>query len=301
MGNYHCADPEQCGGIDLHIHSTASDGTFSPSEIVQLASRAGLKAIAITDHDTLEGSRQALAQGIPSPLHFLTGVEISAQPPAGCAANGSLHILGYGIDPNHGELDQTLNKFQQVRNERTHRILDRLQHLGMPLTMAQVMAEVGQGAASRPHVASAMVKAGIVADIDEAFQRYLSKGCPAYVGKERLSCPQTFELIQAAGGIPVLAHPCLIPCQGDRELADLVASLCKIGLKGIEAYYTEHSPQAVAQYIALAEKFGLAVTGGSDFHGRVTPHVQMGKGKGGLHVPYALFEKLVSNHNLTYF
>jgi predicted metal-dependent phosphoesterase TrpH len=301
MGNYSFADPKQGGGIDLHIHSTASDGTFSPSEILQLASRSGLRAIAITDHDTLDGSRQALECGIPATLHFITGVEISTQPAMDWDAIGSLHILGYGIDPRHSELRQTLSKFQQVRIERTHRILDRLRNLGIPLTMEQVAAEVGQGAAGRPHVASAMVKAGAVADIDEAFQKYLRKGCPAYVSKERLDCLQAFELIRAAGGIPVLAHPSLIPCRSNDELAGLVASLCKIGLKGLEVYYTEHSRQAVALYMALAEKFGLTVTGGSDFHGRLTPHVKMGKGTGELHVPYALFEYLISNHGLTYF
>ena len=289
------------GGIDLHIHSTASDGTCSPSEILQLASRSGLKAIAITDHDTLGGSRQALECGIPTDLHFVTGVEISTQPAMGLDSGGSLHILGYGIDPRHSELEQILNKFQQVRMERIHRILHRLRDLGIPLTVEQVTAEVGEGAAGRPHVASAMVKAGAVADIDEAFKKYLRKGCPAYVGKERLDCLQAFELIRAAGGIPVLAHPALIPCRSDNELADLVAALCKIGLKGLEVYYTEHTPQAVARYMALAEKFDLSVTGGSDFHGQVNPHVQMGKGTGDLHVPYELFEILVSKHGLTYF
>jgi predicted metal-dependent phosphoesterase TrpH len=301
MGNYFCVDSMQCGGIDLHIHSTASDGTFSPSEILQLALQSGLKAIAITDHDTLDGSRQALECGIPADLHFITGVEISTQPAMGWESSGSLHILGYGIDPHHGELGQTLNKFQQVRIERIHRILDRLRHLGIALTVEQVAAEVGEGAAGRPHVATAMVKAGAVTDIDEAFHKYLRKGCPAYVGKERLDCLQAFELIRAAGGIPVLAHPALVPCRSNDELVELVASLCKIGLKGLEVYYTEHSPQDVAFYKALAEKFGLAVTGGSDFHGQLNPHVQMGKGTGGLHVPYALFETLISNYGLTYF
>ena len=294
-------ESKQGGGIDLHIHSTASDGTFSPSEILQLASRSGLRAIAITDHDTLNGSRQALECGIPAELHFITGIEISTQPATDWDSSGSLHILGYGIDPCHVELGQTLEKFQQVRLERIHRILDRLRRLGIPLTLAQVNAEVGEGAAGRPHVASAMVKAGSVANIDEAFQKYLRKGCPAYVSKERLDCLQAFELIRAAGGVPVLAHPGLIPCPRKDELADLVASLCKIGLKGMEVYYTEHSPQAVAFYMSLAEKFGLTVTGGSDFHGQLTPHVQMGKGTGDLHVPFALFENLVSNHSLTYF
>jgi predicted metal-dependent phosphoesterase TrpH len=289
------------GGIDLHIHSTASDGTYSPSEILQLASRSGLRAIAITDHDTLDGSRQALESGIPTGLRFITGVEISTQPAMGWESGGSLHILGYGIDPLHGELAQTLNKFQQIRVERIHRILQRLRNLGIPLTMEQVAAEVGEGAVGRPHLASAMVKAGTVADIDEAFQKYLRKGCPAYVGKERLDCLQAFELIRAAGGIPVLAHPSLIPCRSDGELADLVANLCKIGLKGLEVYYTEHSPMEVTRYKALAENFGLSATGGSDFHGQLNPQVQMGIGKGNLHVPYELFETLISNHGLTSF
>jgi predicted metal-dependent phosphoesterase TrpH len=288
------------GGIDLHIHSTASDGTFSPSEILQLASRSGLRAIAITDHDTLDGSRQALENGIPAGLRFITGVEISTQPAAGWESGGSLHILGYGIDPRHGELDQTLNQFQKIRVERIHRILQRLRNLGIPLTLEQVTAEVGQGAAGRPHLASAMVKAGAVKDIDEAFQKYLRQGCPAYVGKERLDCQQAFELIRAAGGIPVLAHPSLIPCRSDAELADLVADLCKIGLKGLEVYYTDHSPRDVSRYLAMAERFGLSVTGGSDFHGQLNPQVQLGKGKGDLHVPYELFETLIANHHLTY-
>jgi predicted metal-dependent phosphoesterase TrpH len=293
-------ESKQCGGIDLHIHSTASDGTYAPSEILNLAAQSGLQAIAITDHDTLDGSRQVLECDIPSTLHFITGVEISAQPPVGCRASDSLHILGYGVDPNHSELVQTLSKFQQVRDERTHLILDRLHQMGIPLTLEQVMAEVGEGAASRPHVARAMVKAGIAADIEDAFQKFLSKGRPAYVSKERLDCQKAFELIKAAGGIPVLAHPYLIACQGTGELATLIESLCDIGLKGLEVFYPGHPRQAVTLYLALAEKFGLLVTGGSDFHGQLTPDIKIGKGTGDLHVPYDLFEKLISNHSLKY-
>jgi len=259
-----------------------------------------MQAIAITDHDTLDGTRQALECEIPPNLHFITGVEISAQPPANCEAGGSLHILGYGMDPHHGELLQTLRKFQQVRDERTHRMLDRLHQLGIGLTLEQVMAEVGDGAASRPHVASAMVKAGIVGDIEEAFQKYLGKGRPAYVSKERLDCRQTFELIQAAGGIPVLAHPYLIPCRDSHELAALVELLCKIGLKGLEVYYPDHPPEAVKLYKSMAEKYDLSVTGGSDFHGQLTPDIEMGRGSGDLHVPYAVFEELISQHGLKY-
>ena len=162
------------------------------------------------------------------------------------------------------------------------------------------MAEVGEGAASRPHVARAMVKAGIVADIEEAFQRYLGNGRPAYVSKERMDCRQTFQLIRAAGGIPVLAHPFLIPCQGIGQLSALVASLCRIGLKGLEVYYPDHPPRAVTQYLAIAAKHDLSVTGGSDFHGHLIPDIEMGRGRGDLHVPFALFEKMISKHSLHY-
>ena len=291
-------ESKQCGGIDLHIHSTASDGTCSPSEILRLAAQQGLQAIAITDHDTLDGSRQALQQDIPPELRFITGVEISAQPPAKCHAGGSLHILGYGVDPDHPILTDTLRRFQHIRDMRTHRILDRLHDLGIELTLEQVLAEVGDGAASRPHVASAMVKAGIVADIEEAFQKYLKKDRPAYISKERLDCRQTLELILAAGGIPVLAHPYLIQCTEPDDLDGLVEMLSDQGLQGLEVYYPKHSPEAVRQYLSMAEKYGLLVTGGSDFHGALTPEIEMGRGAGDLYVPYNLFERMISDFGL---
>jgi 3',5'-nucleoside bisphosphate phosphatase len=291
-------DSKQCGGIDLHIHSTASDGTCSPSEIIRMAAQEGLQAIAITDHDTLDGARLALAGEIPAALRFITGVEISAQFPAPCATGGSLHILGYGVDPDHPMLVQTLQQFQEIRNNRTHRMLDRLHQLGIRLTLEQVMAEVGQGAASRPHVASAMVKAGIVADIEEAFQKFLGHNRPAYVGKERLDCRRALDLIADAGGIAVLAHPYLIEGRQKDQLAGLVESLCDMGLKGLEVFYPQHPPAAVRQYLEMAEKYGLLVTGGSDFHGRLIPDIRMGRGAGDLHVPYALFEKMVSAFDL---
>ncbi len=237
---------------------------------------------------------------MPSDLHFLTGVEISAQTPPEYGWGGSLHILGYGLDPEHEDLVHTLEKYQRIRDERTHRILDRLHELGITLSLEQVLAEVGEGAASRPHVASAMVRAGIVADIEDAFQKYLKKGRPAYVGKQRLDCRRSFELISAAGGIPVLAHPGLIPCRDANELVRLIESLCRIGLKGLEVYYPDHPPEAVARYLEMAEQYNLAVTGGSDFHGQLTPEVRMGKGSDDMVVPYTVFEHLVSHHSLTY-
>ena len=292
-------DSKNSGGIDLHIHSIASDGSYHPSELLQMAARQGLEAISITDHDTLSGTRIALAGDIPEGLRFITGVEISAQPPTGSSINGSLHILGYGIDPDFPPLVEALTEMQQSRDQRIVHIVNRLNAIDIPLTLQQVLNEVGEGSAGRPHVASAMIKAGIVADVDEAFDRYLAKGGPAFVSKRRLDCKRTLDLIGEAGGIPVLAHPCLIRAYGENEkrtMRQLIHGLVGMGLRGIEVHYPRHSPQDVTDLIATAEQLNLLVTGGSDFHGKISPEIQMGCGLGDLHVPFALFENLLSSH-----
>lgn len=287
-------DSKPYGGIDLHIHSTASDGTYTVPEILHMATRLGLEAISITDHDTLDGSRQALANETPPSLRFITGVEISAQPPAQCKISGSLHILGYGIDPDNSALNQALAELQKARGNRTQRIVELLNRLGIPLTLEKVMREVGQGSAGRPHVANAMIKTGIVADINEAFDRYLAKGSPAYVGKERLECRKTFELIREAGGVPVLAHPYLIQSHQPGALAILVKQLYEFGLMGLEVYYPNHTPEAVSQYLEMAKQYDLLVTGGTDFHGDLIPDIQMGSGKGDFYIPYEIYEALLA-------
>jgi predicted metal-dependent phosphoesterase TrpH len=263
-----------------------------------MAARQGLEAISITDHDTLTGTRTALSGDVPVGLHFITGVEISAQPPSECRISGSLHILGYGIDPDYPPLVDALTEMQHSRNQRITRIVDRLNAIGIPIALNQVLDEVGQGSAGRPHVASAMIKAGVVADVDEAFDRYLAKGCPAFVSKKRLACSRTMELIRAAGGVPVLAHPCLVRIHGNegkKALDPLVNLLVEMGLEGIEVYYPRHSAQDVADLNDTARRLGLLVTGGSDYHGKISPEIQMGCGLGDLHVPFELFEKLVSS------
>jgi predicted metal-dependent phosphoesterase TrpH len=263
-----------------------------------MAARLGLEAISITDHDTLAGTRTALAGNVPEGLHFITGVEISAQPPPEYRIGGSLHILGYGIDPDYLPLVDALTEMQHSRDQRITRIVDKLNAIGIPIDLQQVLDEVGQGSAGRPHVASAMINAGVVADVDEAFDRFLAKGCPAFVGKRRLDCTRTIELIQAAGGVPVLAHPCLIRTHGHegiKALAPLVKRLMDMGLEGIEVYYPRHSAQDVADLTDTAGQLGLLITGGSDFHGKISPEIQMGSGSGDLYVPFELFERLVSN------
>ncbi len=286
-------DSNHLGGIDLHIHSTASDGTCSPSEILQMASDLGLKAIAITDHDTLEGGREVLRGPLPSEPLFLNGVEISTKAPEGFSMGGSLHILGYGVDIDDAPLQQALLELQQARDSRIPRIVARLNQAGVPITMEAVLAHVGDGSPGRPHVARAMIQMGVVADVDEAFDRYLSKGQSAYVDKYRIPCREALALIHGAGGVAVLAHPYLVP-GGQEALTGLIRTLCDMGLKGVEVYYPEHSPQAMALYLALARRFDLLVTGGTDFHGDLLPEIQMGRGRGDLCVPFALYEALMA-------
>jgi 3',5'-nucleoside bisphosphate phosphatase len=293
-------DSEKSGGIDLHIHSTASDGTHSPQAIVEMAANAGLRAISITDHDTLAGCRAAFGGDLPSGLGFITGVEISVQAPENSRIGSSLHILGYGVDPEDAPLCTALDRYQDIRKHRIHRTVERLHQLGIPIVLQQVMCEAGDGVPGRPHVAEAMVKAGYAENINDAFDRYLGNGRPACVGKERMTCRDAFDLISGAGGIPVLAHPYLIAGEQSDRLVELLKRLCGMGLRGIEVYYPKHSPAAVARYLELAAAFDLVATGGTDFHGELIPDIKIGRGSGDLHVPYAVFEELISRHSITF-
>ena len=279
-------------GIDLHIHSSASDGTLSPGEILETACSQNLGAIAITDHDTIDGAKGALQAGIPKTLKFLTGVELSAAPPPFLTHAGSFHILGYGIDLENAPLARALQVLQRARENRNPAIIECLNYLGFDITMDQVVAVVGDGQIGRPHIARAMLQLGYVASIDDAFDRFLGHGQPAYVDKPRISCQQAIDIIKDAGGVAVLAHPILLELNDPMEMEHLVASLKKMGFEGIEVYYPEHSPQATALYEGLAEKYDLLMTGGTDYHGKVKPEIQMGSGTGHLHVPFVLYERL---------
>ena len=286
-------------GIDLHIHSTASDGSFRPAEILDYAQKLNLAAIAITDHDSIDGSREALQIGIPPCLNFLTGVEISAAHPSFFPGSGSFHILGYDIQLDNHDLNQELSKLQDARKNRNPAILDRLNELGLQISLDEVKQEAGDGQLGRPHIAYAMVKKGFVGSIDEAFDKYLGTGGPAYVDKYRIGCEQAINIILGAGGIPVLAHPALLNVENNQKLEALLQNLIKLGLAGIEVYYPGHSYQQIQEYKALAGKHGLLMTGGTDFHGTITPQIKMGSGKGSLFIPYLLYEKLCSARKQT--
>lgn len=280
-------------GIDLHVHSTASDGTLAPSKILAMAVQLGLKAIAITDHDTLSGSAAAIAGGIPSAIRFLTGIEISAAAPAGYRVNGSVHILGYGIDPGHSGLEALLRVLKHARENRNPQIIARLNALGMDLNADELSRIVGDATAGRPHIAQLMVKKKMVASINDAFDRFLGKNQPAYVDKFRVPMAEAISTINDAGGVAVLAHPYLTGLTDPATFEAFLLTLQTMGLKGIEAIYPGHTEAATAEYCRLARKHGLTITGGTDFHGDVTPGIRMGVGDGGFHVPYSIYENLM--------
>ena len=281
--------------IDLHIHSTASDGTLHPSEIISMAQRLSLSAISITDHDTIDGSKEAVAFGIPPSVKFLTGVEVSVSPLDDFYSTGSMHILGYAFNPEDPVLNQALEKLRLARKNRNPKIIERLNALGIKISINEVIHEFDvKGQLGRPHIARFMVKKGFAESIDDAFKKYLGNGKPAYVDKYRLTCAKAIEIILGAGGVPVLAHPKVLQLKQNDQLETLVLKLAQMGLKGIEAYYPEHNPDDTALYIKLARRNGLLLTGGTDFHGSLKPDISMGSGRGDFFVPYELYDRLLN-------
>jgi predicted metal-dependent phosphoesterase TrpH len=280
-------------GIDLHVHSTASDGTLTPTEIIATAAASGLGAVAITDHDTVEGARQALHAERPSTLKFLTGIEISAEPPPRWPDAGSIHILGYGIHVEDPTLNQNLERLRQARRNRNPRIIAQLRRLGFDVSVEAVQALAGTSQLGRPHIAGLLLDKGYVSSIDEAFERYLGKNKPAYVDRERIACREAIQLIDACGGLAVLAHPGLLPFPVDRDLEKWIIAMQDMGLQGIEAYYPEHSQGFTEHCRRIARRRGLLVTGGTDYHGALKPETQMGRGRGNFYVPYRIYEELM--------
>lgn len=280
--------------IDLHIHSTASDGTLTPAEIVAHACNLGLAAIALTDHDTVAGIHQILQNGVPPDLFFMTGVELSTAPPSGFACRGSLHLLGYGFQHDDQDIARQLHKLQEARRNRNPQIIAKLQSLGIDIAVAELDAPDVQRQTGRPHIAKLLVEKGVVASFNEAFERYLGNDKPAYVDKYRIASHRAVRLIRQAGGIPVLAHPGLIHPTRRWRLADLLAELKSYGLQGLEVYYPEHSENQTREYHDLARRYGLVATGGTDFHGAIKPGVAMGSADGGFTVPFQVYEQLLA-------
>lgn len=272
--------------IDLHTHSTFSDGSLTPEELVAEAQKAGLVAIALTDHDTTAGLERFLDACCTTTVRGIPGVEISAdfQP-------GTLHMLGYFVDPNHAPLEESLRWIREGRELRNAQILEKLQRLGLNVTWEEVKSYAGEDVVGRPHFAQALVARGYVKTKDEAFERFLGKGKPAYADRRRFAPEECIRLIHEAGGSAVLAHPFTLGLM-DREIKEFVQRLKANGLDGIEVFYTEHTVEMTRKYAEMAKELKLIATGGSDFHGALAPDVRLGRGFGNLVVSDSVLNEL---------
>ncbi len=246
--------------IDLHLHSTFSDGTRTPEELALLGKQRRLRVMSLTDHDTVSGIPRFLKGCRRCGLQGLAGVELSAEAPH------TMHILGYAFDPASEELVRTLEHVRQGRGERNRRIFENLEKLDMPLSTEEVLREAGEEVLGRPHFAKAMVRRGYVKTTEEAFSRYLERGKPGYADRDRLSPEECIRLIRSAGGVAVLAHPVQTGLDDD-ALEALLKELKDQGLWGLESLYAMHTPEQQLSYLRMGDRVGLYPTGGSDFHG----------------------------------
>ncbi len=273
--------------IDLHVHSTASDGTMSPAQLVRYAKEKGLSAMALTDHDTIDGVPEAMAEAAKQHFELVPGVEISVTYP-----KGEMHILGYYLDIASPSLMQALQELRRHRDERNPKMIACLNRLGLKITMEEVAAEARGTIVGRPHFAAAMVKKGYVLTLAEAFEKYLGSGKAAYVPKERLTPEEGIKLIREADGLAVLAHPKYMAAESFANFERTLQNLISYGLNGLEVYYSEHSSAETQAFLEIARKYNLLVTGGTDFHGHNKPDLQLGIGFGELHIPYELLEQM---------
>ncbi len=267
---------------DLHLHTHFSDGTFSPEEVAALGKKFSFTALALTDHDTVEGCARMAAACAASRIEFIPGTELTAE-----QDGNELHILGYFLDTQNTKLLVEIAKFQTVRQNRIHEMVARLNSLNVPLTADAVFALANCSSPGRPHVARALVNAGLCGSLDEAFERFLKMNRPAWVPKMKMSALDGIELIHQAGGLAVMAHP------GLNRTDEVIPGLVDAGLDGIECFHTKHSHSTSQHYLKLADKYHLLVTGGSDCHG-------LSKGKpliGTVKLPYEHVEKLKAARN----
>lgn len=272
--------------IDLHMHSSFSDGSYTPEELIAMAEEKGLYGVSLTDHDTTKGVPDFVRAAEGKSVRVMTGVEISAK-----FHGGTMHILGYGINPDDRFLQEHLEWIREGRTARNKEILNSLVELGFHITWEEVAGYAGDEVVGRPHFAMALIKHGYVNDKDEAFDKYLGKGKPGYAERRRFDPEDSIKLIHRAGGLAVLAHPFTLNLSS-WALRKKLVELADAGLDGMEVYYSEHSPKLQKQYLKMAKDAGLIVTGGSDFHGAVNPDVSMGTGFGSLHVPDDVFDQL---------
>jgi predicted metal-dependent phosphoesterase TrpH len=272
--------------IDLHTHSTVSDGSDAPEHIAELAAEAGCSLVALTDHDRLDGVAAAGRRATELGVRFVPGCELSCE-----VSSGSMHILVYWLEPGAGPLQDELGRLQAARDQRNRIMAGLLQRLGLPVTYDELQQEAGGSGAGRPHVASILVRKGVVSSVQEAFDVWLAKGKPAYVEKERLTPSDALRLARRSGAVAVLAHPLTLGLSRT-ELDRTVGELAEQGLEGLEAIYGRYSPAEREGLAALAASHGLVATGGSDHHGAYKPDLRVGVGRGDLDVPESVADAL---------
>jgi predicted metal-dependent phosphoesterase TrpH len=265
--------------IDLQAHTTASDGSYTPTELIRHAHEIGLAAIGVTDHDTVGGVEEAVAVAAEVGIEVVPGIEISVDYP-----QGEFHLLGYYIDYRNSEFLERIHYLQENRFNRNAVMVRKMNDLGFAITLEEIEAESGGGQLGRPHMARAMLKKGYVSTVQEAFDKYLADGQPLHVPKVKLSPTEAIGLVHQAGGVAVLAHPKYMEYPTEAELAEELGRLKAAGLDGLECYYSQHTEEETQQYLRLAEQFGFLITAGSDFHGVSKPNVPLGiiyQGRGG--------------------
>lgn len=272
--------------IDLHTHTTFSDGSFSPTELVALATQQGLDILSITDHDTTEGLPEAMAAVKDLSLELIPGIELSAQ-----FQNQEMHILGYFINPTDPQFQTRLEALRSTRSTRILQILDRLHALGMDISLDEVEAASGIGTIGRPHIAQVLIAKGHVKNMKEAFEGLLGSRGKAYVQRDVPEAHEIIRWIIDAGGIPVLAHPYWEGWNKEESITSC-QTLVEQGLQGLEVFYGTFSARQISFNLGLARQFDLLMTGGSDFHGTLKPDIALAKGRGSLHVPSKVVERL---------
>ena len=276
--------------VDLHTHSTASDGSDSPTELIQLALETGLSAIALTDHDTQEGLAEARAAASSTDLELIPGTELSLN-----FDGGGMHLVVLWLEPGPGPLQDRLKGLQDGRGSRNARIVEVLESLGMPLTIEEIEEEAGGGSVGRPHIAAVMVRRGYVPDIKTAFDLWLANDRPAYVGRPRLNPEEAIGLARESGAVPVLAHPHTLGIHRAQAMANVLTRLRDAGLVGLEATYSAYRLHERYGYADLARRFGLVPSGGSDYHGTYKEGLRLGVGHGDLHISESTLEDLRSH------
>ena len=275
--------------VDLHTHTTASDGDISPSRLVDKALERNLGAVAITDHDTMDGVEEGLVRGKQTGVWVIPGVELSV-----AASKGkTCHLLGYFPDRNHDEFAEALQRLQNAREDRNNRILERLAELDVHLLDEHIPKERENGVIGRPHFARALVMGGYASSVHDAFKRFLRRGAAAYVDRFRLDVKEAVGLLKRAGGVSVLAHPITLGFHNPLELEAFVADLVDgAGLQGIEVLNPDHDMESISHFRYLADKYKLVKTGGTDYHGYVRHEKTRDLGSGDLRVPFAWAEEL---------